>query len=155
MRGLNIDGRTPKMVLQWLLRREDLKDAEIAEALGVPPSTYSLRKDRANFPTFEELARIGRHFGVSARVLQISFGHRDLDDLLLLTDDEVVQYLDIGGAKHLSYPLEVIDHRKDGAATPNHEVARPGRKPARNVLSTETSPGDDDGRGCADLVSNS
>lgn len=85
----NRDGRDIKRVLEWLLRRR-VVDAEIAKALGpMATATYSRRKEHDDFPTFEELEQIGDSFGLSAKVLQISFGYRGEDELILLNDEEL------------------------------------------------------------------
>lgn len=110
MTRTNVDGKSIKMVLQWLLNKDDLKDEEIAQAIDIPPSTFSKRKDKDDYPTYEELENIGRHFSVSARVLQISFGYRGLEELVVLDDEEMREYLELGGANHAHYPLEVVHH---------------------------------------------
>ena len=68
-----------KRILEWLLDR-DVVDLEIATALGKPAATYSRRKDAADFPTFEELEKIGTHFGIHPRWLQVQFGYLDEDE---------------------------------------------------------------------------
>jgi len=40
----NRDGKDIKRVLEWLLNR-DFTDADLAAALGAPPSNYSRHKD--------------------------------------------------------------------------------------------------------------
>ena len=44
MARTNLDGKDIKRVLERLLNR-DLADADLAAALGVPPSNYSRHKD--------------------------------------------------------------------------------------------------------------
>lgn len=105
-----MDGKPIKMVLQWLLARDDLTDGEIAAGIGVPASTFSRRKDEDDYPSFEEIEKLGAYFQVSARVLHIAFGYLGLDTLALLDDDEMRQYLALGGGNHAYYPLEVVHH---------------------------------------------
>lgn len=107
-----MDGKSIKLVLRWLLNREDLQDADIAASLGSPPSSYSRHKDDEDFPSFEELDRIARHFGISPTMLQIAFGVRDTYELVLLDDDEMRQYLEQGGANHPHHPL-LVGTRKE------------------------------------------
>lgn len=123
MTRTNVDGKSIKMVLQWLLNKDDLKDEEIAKAIEAPRSTFSLRKDKDDYPTYEELDKIGRHFGISARVLQISFGYRGLEELLVLDDEEMRQYLELGGANHAHYPL-VVEHHHPLPPTARKEVPK-------------------------------
>ena len=93
-------------MLRWLTNR-DIQDADMAAALGMPPATYSRRKNDDNFPTFEQLTALGAHFGCSARVLQIAFGWRGEDELVLLDEDEIRQYIQQGGDVR---PLTAADH---------------------------------------------
>ncbi|QDH91878.1 hypothetical protein SEA_PHRAPPUCCINO_40 [Mycobacterium phage Phrappuccino] len=74
------EGRGLKRVLEWVLDR-DIVDAEIAGALNKPPATYSRRKDAADFPTYEELDQIGRHFGINPRWLQVEFGYLEVAEV--------------------------------------------------------------------------
>lgn len=107
MARTNMDGKSIKLVLRWLLNREDLQDADIAVAAGLTASTYSRRKDSDDFPSFEDLDKIGKHFDISSRVLQIAFGLRDVSELVILEDDEMRQYIEQGGANHPHHPLLV------------------------------------------------
>lgn len=93
---INRDGRDIKQVLEWLLRRR-VNDSEIAEAIGMAAATYSRHKDKPEFPSFEDLARIGESFGFSPRVLQISFGYRGEDEVVLLDDAELNLHWQLGG----------------------------------------------------------
>jgi hypothetical protein len=102
----NQDGKEIRRVLEWLSNR-NIQDAEMAAALRMPPATYSRHKDGQNFPSFEQLAMFGAHFGCSARVLQIAFGWRGEDELVLLDEDEMGQYIQQGGGMS---PLAVADH---------------------------------------------
>jgi len=54
----------------------------MAEALGIPAANYSRRKGRDDFPSFEESAALGAHFGCSATVLQIAFGLRGKNEVV-------------------------------------------------------------------------
>jgi len=87
----NQDGKDIKLVLSWLNRRH-MADTELAAALDMPPTNYSRRKDADDFPTFEELDRLASAFGLSARALQIAFGHLGADALVLLDVAELRQY---------------------------------------------------------------
>lgn len=107
MARTNMDGKSIKLVLRWLLNREELQDAEIATAAGLTASTYSRRKDSEDFPSFEDLEKIGKHFDISPRMLQIAFGLRDLSELVILDDGEMRQYIEQGGANHPHHPLLV------------------------------------------------
>ncbi len=107
----NLDGKPIRRVLEWLLNR-DLTDAELATALEMPTTNFHRRKDAEDFPTFHELDRFGAIFNLSARVLQISFGMRGLDELVLLDDEELHQFLELGGANH-PCPALVVEIRKE------------------------------------------
>lgn len=107
MARTNQHGKDIKRVLQWLTNR-NIQDAEMAAALSMPPATFSRRKNEDNFPTFEQLTDLGAHFGCSARVLQIAFGWRREDELVLLDEDELRQYIEQGGGV---CPPWVADHR--------------------------------------------
>ena len=96
-----MDGKQIRRVLEWLLNR-DLTDADMAAALDVHASNYSRHKDDEGYPSFEELATLGKHFHVSPRMLQIAFGLLDPDVLILLDEDEMKQYLEQGGGNHMS-----------------------------------------------------
>lgn len=97
MPRLNQAGKDIRRVLEWLLNR-DVPDTEIGSILGLSKATYSRRKDAEDFPTFAELTTLGDALGVSPRVLQIAFGWRGQDELILLTVDEARQYMDQVGA---------------------------------------------------------
>ena len=92
----NRDGRDIKQVLEWLLRRR-VNDSDIADALEMAAATYSRHKDKPEFPSFEELEQIGGKFGFSPRVLQISFGYRGEDEVVLLDDAELNLHWELGG----------------------------------------------------------
>lgn len=83
--------RDLKRILESLLSR-DVLDTEIAGAVMKPASTFARRKNQADFPNFEELTRVGAHFNISARALQIVFGLRGEDEVSILTADERRQY---------------------------------------------------------------
>lgn len=97
MTRTNHDGKHIKMVLSWLANRE-LTDGELAEALGVDKTYYSRHKDDDEYPTFEDLATLASAFGLSARTLQISFGYRGTDELVLLDQESMRQFMEQGGA---------------------------------------------------------
>lgn len=99
----NQDGKDLKLVLEWLCRRH-IPDTELAAALDIPPTNYSRRKDADNFPTYEELEAFAAHFGLSKRALQIAFGLRDRDELILLDEDELRQYVEQGGGETPPHP---------------------------------------------------
>jgi transcriptional regulator with XRE-family HTH domain len=80
MPRLNTQGKTLKRVLEWQIDR-NITDAELASALKMPPATYSRRKDADDFPTFEELNRIGDALHVNPRWLQVEFGYLSKDEL--------------------------------------------------------------------------
>lgn len=93
MPRLNQAGKDIRRVLEWLLNR-DVPDTEIGSILGLSKATYSRRKDADDFPNFAELTAIGEALELSPRVLQIAFGWRGEDELVLLNWEEVTQYLD-------------------------------------------------------------
>lgn len=97
MPRLNQAGKDIRRVLEWLLNR-DVPDTEIGSILGLSKATYSRRKDAEDFPNFAELTALGEALAISPRVLQIAFGWRGMDELILLTVDEGRQYLDQVGA---------------------------------------------------------
>ena len=76
----------------------DVPDTEIGSILGLSKATYSRRKDAEDFPNFAELTALGEALAISPRVLQIAFGWRGMDELILLTVEEGRQYLDQVGA---------------------------------------------------------
>jgi hypothetical protein len=94
---LNRAGKAIGRVLEWLLNR-DVPDGEIGSALNLPKATYSRRKDADDFPNYAELTTLGERFGISARVLQIAFGWRGEDELILLNVAEVRHYVEQAGA---------------------------------------------------------
>jgi hypothetical protein len=96
MPRLNRAGKDVGRVLEWLLNR-DVPDGEIGSALNLAKATYSRRKDAADFPDFAELTLLGEYFGLSPRVLQIAFGWRGEDELILLDVEEIGQYVDQAG----------------------------------------------------------
>jgi len=97
MPRLNQAGKDVRRVLEWLLNR-DVPDTEIGSILGLSKATYSRRKDAEDFPNFAELTALGEALAISPRVLQIAFGWRGMDELILLTVEEGRQYLDQVGA---------------------------------------------------------
>lgn len=97
-------GKSIKTVLSWVLDR-DITDQEMSIAIGMPAATYSRRKREDGFPNFEELQLLGTHFDVSARVLQIAFGLREEDELVLLDADEKRLYHEQGGQPRGETPV--------------------------------------------------
>ena len=97
MPRLNRAGKGIGRVLEWLLNR-DVPDGEIGSALNLPKATYSRRKDADDFPNYAELTALGERFGISARVLQIAFGWRGEDELILLDVAEMRHYMEQAGA---------------------------------------------------------
>ena len=98
MPRLNGAGKGIGRVLEWLLNR-DVPDGEIGSALNLPKATYSRRKDADDFPNYAELTALGERFGISARVLQIAFGWRGEDELILLNVEEVRHYIEQAGPR--------------------------------------------------------
>lgn len=94
----NQDGKGLKLVLEWLCRRH-IPDAELAATLGLSLTSYGRRRDADDFPTYEELERFAATFGLCKRALQISFGLRDRDELGLLDEDGMHQYIEQGGGE--------------------------------------------------------
>jgi hypothetical protein len=80
------------------LLNRDVPDGEIGSALNLAKATYSRRKEAADFPNFAELIAVGEAFGLSARALQIAFGWRGEDELILLDTDEIRQFMDQAGS---------------------------------------------------------
>lgn len=115
MPRLTRTGKELGRVLEWLLNR-DVPDGEIASALNLAKATYSRRKDADDFPSYAELISLGEHFGLSARVLQIAFGWRGEDELILLDIDEMRQYLEQAGVALFANERirRYIESRKDG-----------------------------------------
>src|SRR5271166_271601 len=97
MPRLNRAGKDIGRVLEWLLNR-DVSDGEIGSALNLAKATFSRRKDADDFPSYAELTALGEHFGLSSRVLQIAFGWRGEDELILLNVEEMCQYMEQAGA---------------------------------------------------------
>lgn len=119
MARTNKDGKDVRLVCSWLTKRQ-LTDADMAEALGVSPSTYSRRKDDAEYPLFEDLENIANHFGLSARALQVAFGHVDLNEVIL-DDDAMNQYVEQGGGVRPDFPTR-------GAVVTKIRTRRPVRR---------------------------
>ena len=93
----NRSGKDLGRVLEWLLNRA-VPDGEIGAGLNLAKATYSRRKDADDFPNYAELEALGKYFGLSPRVLQIAFGWRGEDELILLDVEEMRQYLEQAGA---------------------------------------------------------
>jgi hypothetical protein len=97
MPRLSRAGKELGRVLEWLLNR-DVPDGEIGSALKLAKATYSRRKEADDFPNYAELMALGEAFGISPRVLQIAFGWRGEDELILLDVEEMRQYMEQAGA---------------------------------------------------------
>lgn len=110
MSRTNFDGKPIRRVLSWLTNR-DLTDSDLATALDMPTTTFSRRKDEDSFPSYEELTRFAMYFDLAQRPLQIAFGYRDLDDLVLLTDKGMQEYLEMGGGNHPHPTMPVVRSR--------------------------------------------
>src|SRR6185503_7649885 len=93
----NQDGKDIKLVVGWLCGRH-VSDAEMAEAVGIPTTNYSRRKDAEDFPSFEELGHLAKHFGLNPLALQSAFGYLDLG-AVLLDDEGMRQYVEQGGGE--------------------------------------------------------
>ncbi|HEU0192379.1 MAG TPA: hypothetical protein VFR17_14105 [Mycobacterium sp.] len=74
------DNRSLALSLSRLLSRR-VRDHEIAVALDLPVSTYGKRKDKVDFPTFDELRRVADRMGVDETVLLVDFGYLDITQL--------------------------------------------------------------------------
>lgn len=111
------------MVLQWLCRRHLIPDSELADALGIPPTNYSRRKDSDDYPSFEELTLLAEHYGLSKRSLQIAFGYLDRDALPLLDEWGMRQYVEQGGGETPLFPTV-----GGGVMTEPRVVHRPRRQ---------------------------
>ncbi|WP_232007396.1 hypothetical protein [Mycobacterium intermedium] len=96
----NRAGKDLVRVLEWMLNR-DVPDSEIGSALKLAKATYSRRKDADDFPNYSELSALADSLGLSARVLQIAFGWRGEDELILLDLTEMRQYMEQAGSAML------------------------------------------------------
>ena len=110
MSRTNLDGKPIRRVLSWLTN-QDLTDADLADALEIPTTTFSRRKDDDSFPSYEELTTLADHFELSERALQIAFGFVDLDGLILLDEKGLWQYLEQGGGNHPHPTMPVVRSR--------------------------------------------
>ena len=91
----NQDGKDIRLVVSWLCGRF-ISDAEMADAVGIPTTNYSRRKDTEEFPTFEELRKVADHFNLNALALQVAFGYLDAG-VVLLDAEGLRQYVEQGG----------------------------------------------------------
>lgn len=101
-----LDGRDIRLVLSWLTNQNVL-ESDIAAALQMPATTYSGHKEKPEYPSFAELALLAGHYNLSARVLQLWWGDRQLDELQMLDNNELRQWLMLGGGNHPAPPLAV------------------------------------------------
>ena len=74
------DRRTIRLSLSRLLGKP-VRDSEIADALDLPASSYSRRKDKPDFPTFDEVRQLADRMGVDETVLLVDFGYLDIANL--------------------------------------------------------------------------
>lgn len=130
MARTNQDGKSIKLVLEWLCHRH-LPDTELAAALGIPPTNYYRRRDADDYPNYEELDKFGNYFDVSARALQIAFGWRHEDEVAWLDEEELRQYIEQGG----KYPLSP---RLRAATT---TTTRRATEPRRRRIRIDAPPG--------------
>jgi len=148
----NRAGKDIGRVLEWLLNR-DVPDGEIGSALNLAKATYSRRKDAHDYPNYAELTALGESFGISARVLQIAFGWRGEDELILLDVEEMHQYIDQAGASVFSIEgVRIsVEERRDGdgrlatairtlvaAADPNPDAANTPKRAHKTRSSPKT-----------------
>lgn len=106
------DGKPIRRVLGWLLNR-DLTDGDLATALGVDKTYFSRHKDDDEFPSFEDIAKLADAFGLCERALQISFGYRDIDELILLNREGMRQYMEAGGGNYPNPDRDDVRHYVD------------------------------------------
>lgn len=132
MARTNQDGKSIKLVLEWLCHRH-LPDTELAAALDIPPTNYYRRRDADEYPTYEELDRFANYFNLSARALQIAFGLRDQDELAWLDEEELRQYVEQGGGKN---PLSPTLRRTTATTT-----RRPSNTATRRRIRIDAPPG--------------
>lgn len=91
----NQDGKDIRLVASWLCGKF-LSDADMAEAVGIPTTNYSRRKNDDDFPAFEEVQRVAEHFGLNALALQTAFGYLNVSTVLL-DEEGLRQYVEQGG----------------------------------------------------------
>ena len=103
----NFDNKPIRRVLSWLTNT-DLTDADLAEALEMPTTTFSRRKDDDEFPSFEELSTLAEHFKLSERALQITFGYLGLDAMILLDEKSMWEFNEQGGGNHPHPNMPVV-----------------------------------------------
>jgi transcriptional regulator with XRE-family HTH domain len=115
-------GHDVSQAIGWLLGRNIL-DKEMAAVLGMEPATYSRNKEAADFPSFEQLHTLAEHFEVSVRVLAVWYRFPGFGDdmLFLFSDEEMDQYVLLGGGSHPSLPPRprwVTTEMRTAARTP-------------------------------------
>jgi hypothetical protein len=127
----NRDGKPIKLVLSWLAGRE-LADSDLAIALGVDKTYYSRHKDDPEYPSFEDLETLATAFGFDARALQISFGYREVDELILLDYRGMHEYMEMGGG---NYPNPDRDDVNDYVTSVMYQLrkARASLPPGKEV----------------------
>lgn len=103
------DGKPIRRVLGWLLNR-DLTDSDVAAALEVDKTYFSRHKDDDDFPSFEDINKLAAAFGLCERAIQISFGYRSLDELILLNREGMRQYMEAGGGNYPNPDRDDVRH---------------------------------------------
>lgn len=101
------DGKPIRRVLGWLLNR-DLTDGDLAQALEVDKTYFSRHKEDDDFPSFEDIHKLAVCFGLCERALQISFGYRSIDELILLDREGMRQYMEAGGGNYPNPDRDVV-----------------------------------------------
>lgn len=108
------DGKSIKLVLSWLTNRDDLTDGDVAAALGVDKTYFSRHKDDDDFPSYEDLNKLAESFGLCSRALQITFGYRGVDELILLDHDGMREYMEAGGGNYPNPERPDVRHYVEG-----------------------------------------
>lgn len=98
----NQDGKDLKLTMSWFSGRI-VSDAEMADAVGIPTTNYSRRKDADDFPNFEELQRVAMYFRLNPLMLQVAFGLLD-PSTVLLDEEGLRQYVEQGGGDIPTFP---------------------------------------------------
>lgn len=123
----NQDGKDIKLVIGWLAGHT-VSDAEMADAVGIPTTNYSRRKDADDFPSFEELERLAQHFNLSSLALQVAFGYLN-PQMVLLDEEGLRQYVEQGGGEMPTFPTrrgELLNSAPPGRRRLRRPDAPPG-----------------------------
>lgn len=126
MPRIDRNGRTLGQNVSGLLSRP-VRDHELAAALGIPISTYSKRKEKPDFPTFDELRRIAHSMGVDEMILHVDFGYIDVHNLNTELQARYARYRE---AIEVIASMRLDGHPHDGhpampAAAMGDELAAP------------------------------